>query len=239
MALSVELILLGVFTLIFIGICVLTGILFIIKFFRLKSWPFLYMGIGLVGIALPWSGVAINFISVLLLNTVPPLELYFFFHGGMGAIFLFFWIMAILILSQMDRLKLKRLLVLLGIIAIITTIFYNIIIFTDTNILGSPVNEIQMDYALFSEIFLLTQQIIIFISGFWLSRTPLKSDDKHQKLKGKLMAVSFVLFAFASIIGVLIPVIFIIIIARILMVITIILLYAGLIFPKWVQWIFF
>lgn len=234
-ALSIDLVLLGVFTLIYMAVNIFVGIIIISRYFQLKSRTFLYAGIGFIGVALPWSGVAINFLSVLLFNTVPPLEVYFFFHGGMSSIFLFIWLVAIMNLTEIDPIKKKKLLVLFGVIAIIMTIVYNSIVFTDTSILGTPINEIQMDYALFSEVYLLTQLIIVLISGYWLSKESLKSEDNRVRLKGKLIAIGFGLFGFASIIEVLIPLIPVIITARILLVITAILIYAGLILPKWLK----
>ncbi len=99
MILSLDLMLLGIFTLIYMGIVFLIGSKIIAKYFKIKDKTFLYAGIGFIGVAFPWSGVAINFISIVFFNFIPSMELHFFFHGGMSMIFLFFWVMAILNLS--------------------------------------------------------------------------------------------------------------------------------------------
>ena len=75
------------------------------------------------------------------------MKLHFFLHGGMSAVFLFFWLMAILNLTGMKSSKREKFLIILGIIALLVEIMYLSIIFYDTEILGVLINEIQVDYA--------------------------------------------------------------------------------------------
>ena len=238
MILSLELMLLGIFTLIYIGIVFFIGLKIIAKFFIIKDKTFLYAGIGFIGVAFPWSGVALNFICVVFFDVVPSMEIHFLFHGGMAPVFLFFWIMAILNLSGIQPEKRENYLKYIGIVAFIVEIMYLSIIFYNTELIGTLINEIQVDYAPFNEIFLLTQLIIILISGFWLARKSLKSEDKRILLKGKLLLYAFILFPITSVLEVLVPIIPIIIIARFLGIVTEILVYGGLILPKWMEKLF-
>ena len=80
--------------------------------------------------------------------------------------------------------------------------------------------------------------IIILISGFWLAKKSLKADDKRIRLKGKLLVSGFLLFPLASALEVLVPLISVIIAARILVIITMFLIYGGLILPKWMERLF-
>ena len=230
--------LLGIFTLFYIVIVFIVGIRILARYFQIKNKTFLYAGVGFIGIAFPWSGVALNFISYVFFNITLPMKLHFFLHGGMSAVFLFFWLMAILNLTGMKSSKREKFLIILGIIALLVEIMYLSIIFYDTEILGVLINEIQVDYARFNEIYLLTEMFIILISGFWLTKKSLKSDDKRIKLKGKLLLYGFLLFPIASVLEVLVPVIPIIILARILVIITMFLIYGGLILPKWMEKLF-
>ncbi len=115
---------------------------------------------------------------------------------------------------------------------------YLSIIFYDTTLIGTLMNEIQVDYAPFNEVYLLTQLIIVLISGFWLARKSMKSDDKRIQLKGKLLLYAFILLPITSTIEVLIPLIPVIIIARFLGIIDEILVYGGLLLPKWMEKLF-
>jgi len=230
--------LLGIFTLIFIGIVFVIGATIISKYFKIKDKTFLYAGIGVIGVAFPWSGVAINFISIVFFDVIPSMKIHFFFHGGMAPAFLFFWIMAILNLSSIQSEKREKYLKYIGIAAFIVEIIYLSLVFYNTEILGVLINEIQMDYAPFNEIYLLAQLIIILISGFWLAKKSLKSENDRIHLKGKLLLYGFILFPIASVLEVLVPFIPIIILARLLSIVTIILIYLGLILPKWMEKLF-
>ncbi len=234
MILSLELMLLGIFTLIYIGIVLLVGIIIISKYFKIKDKTLLYMGIGVIGVAFPWSGVAINFISIVIFDIIPSMEVHFFFHGGMAPAFLFFWLLAIFNLSGIQSKKREKYLIYIGAAAFITEIIYLSLVFYNTDILGILLNEIQIDYAPFSEIYLLTQLIIILISGFWLASKSIKSENDRIHLKGKLLLYGFILFPIASVLEVLVPFIPVIILARILSIVTIFLIYLGLILPEWV-----
>ncbi len=123
-------------------------------------------------------------------------------------------------------------------LSFIIEIIYLSVIFYDTKLIGTLINEIQVYYAPFNEVYLLTQLIIILISGFWLVRKSSKSDDKRIRLKGKLLLYAFILFPIASILEVFVPFIPIIIIARLLGILTEILVYGGLILPKWMEKLF-
>ncbi|HDZ18260.1 hypothetical protein LCGC14_0954040 [marine sediment metagenome] len=238
MSLSIELMLLGVFTLFYIIVVFIIGFIIILRYFQVGNRIFLYTGIGFMGIAFPWLGVALNFITTVFFGVVPPMELHFFLHGGFSAIFLFFWLMAILNLSGIKPQKREKYLTIIGIIAFIVEILYLSLIFYDTTILGVLINEIQVDYALFSEIYLIFEMIIILISGFWLAIKSLKLDDKRIRLKGKLLFSGFLLFPLATALEILVPFIPIIILARILVIITMLLVYGGLILPKWMEKLF-
>ncbi len=236
MILSLELMLLGIFTLIYIIVITIEAIVIIIKYFEFKSnKPLLYIGLSSIGLATPWSGVAANFISVVFFDATISMELYFLLHGTYIPISLFFWIMGCLYLSNISPSKRKMIIIITGVLYAIFEIIYIIIIFTDTSILGTPLNEIQVDYAIFSEIFLLCAIIQTIVLGLWMGKRAIRSDDKRIRLKGKLLLTCFSLFAIAAFIEVMIPVIFIIILARILVTFNSILFYGGFILPKWME----
>ena len=81
MLLSFELMMLGIFTLIYVSITLFVGIKIITKYFDLRDKSFLYAGLSVIGLATPWAGVVLNFISFVFFDTIPPMELHFFLHG--------------------------------------------------------------------------------------------------------------------------------------------------------------
>ena len=238
MILSFDLMMLGIFTLIIIIVVMIIALKMIAAYYRTKNKSLLFAGLSAVGISAAWSGVALNFISIVFFNVSPPIELYFLFHGSYLAISNFTWVVTCVLLSNLKSKARKLIIILAGIFNAILEIIYLRIIFTDTTILGLPLNEIQVDYAPFSELYLLYSLTMMTILGFWFSIKSLKSNNRKTRLKGKLLFFSFFIFTFAAILEILIPIIPIIIIARILVIISGIFFYGGFILPKWMEKLF-
>jgi len=238
MILSFDLMMLGIFTLIYIIVTLLVALKMIAKYFEVKEKIFLYAGIAYLGAAIPWMGVALNFISIVFFDTIPSMELHFFVHGAILPFTLWLWIVTNLKLSNVKPKKQKIIIGISFVIAIIFQIIYISIIFTDTKILGTLINEIQVDYAPFSELYLLIMAIIMISLGFKIGLRSMKSDIKRVRLKGKLIVYSFILATFTFVLEIFVPIIAIIILARILVVFTAILFYGGFVLPKWMENLF-
>ena len=238
MILSFDLMMLGIFTLIYIIVTLLVALKIIAKYFEIKENIFLYAGTAYLGAAIPWMGVALNFISVVFFDTIPSMELHFLVHGAILPFTLWLWIITNLKLSNVKPTKQKIIIAISFVIAIIFQIIYINIIFTDTTILGTLINEIQVDYAPFSELYLLIMAIIMISLGFRLGFHSLKSNIKRVRLKGKLIVYSFILATFTFALEIFVPIITMIILARILVAFTAILFYGGFILPKWMEKLF-
>jgi len=229
---------LGIFTLIYVSITFFVGIKIITKYFAVRDKIFLYAGLSVIGLATPWAGVVLNFISIVFFDTLPSMQLHFFLHGFYIPIATCFWLMVLMHFSKLSKTTRKKLIIICFIIALIVEIAYISIIFIDTAILGTLINEIQVDYATFSEIYLLIATIIAFFSGLWLGKLLRKSDKEKVRLQGKLIISSYCIFAFAAFFEVLVPIILVIIFARILVTFMSILFYGAFVLPKWIMRLF-
>ncbi len=229
---------LGIFTFIYLIVTMAVAIKIILTYFEVKNKTLIYIGLSIMGLAIPWSGHAVSFVSVVFFDVSISMELYFLLHGVYIPVSLFFWIMGCLYLSNIEPATRKMIIIVTGVLYTIFDIIYIIIIFTDTTILGTPLNEIQVDYAIFSEIYLLYAILQSIILGLWMGKRALRSDDRRIQLKGKFLLCSFSLFAFAAFLEVMIPIILIITLARILVTFNAILLYGGFLLPKWMERLF-
>ena len=82
MILSLELMVLGIVTLIFlISLCSI-GIKMGLTYFKTKNTVFIYAGISVFGTALPWSGFGVFFLSLVFFDDVPSMEIFFLCMGG-------------------------------------------------------------------------------------------------------------------------------------------------------------
>jgi hypothetical protein len=233
-----ELMIQGIATLIYLGICIIIALKFLKAYLQYHEKPFLYAGCTFICITATWSGHGLNFLSVLLFNVIPPNEVYFLMHGGTTALGLFCWIMTITDLTNIEKRKRKIIHIFSGIICLIIQIIYISIIFTDTRLLGYLIAPTQMVYTLISQVYLGFILIMFEILGLWLVKASLQSEVAKNRLKGKLLFVSFMLFLFGCILEIFFKLIQILIIARILVLISALFFYFGFILPKWIQKIF-
>lgn len=238
MILSLDLMILGIVTVFYVIVISIESMIFIAKYHKIKNKTLLYTGLSSFGLATAWAGVAMNFISIIFFNVTLSMELYFLVHGAYLPISNYFWVMTALSLSNKKSYVRKRVAIISGIFYMLLEIIYVMIIFTDTTILGTPINEIQVDYAPFGELFLLYCLVMMTILGFWMAKQALKSSERKIKLKGKLLLGSFILFAFSAVLEIMIPIIPIIALARILVIICAFLFYGGFVLPKWMEKLF-
>lgn len=233
-----ELIILGIVTMTFIVITIFLSIKFLIKYINTKDKHLLFAGIAYVGVASCWFGVGLNFISVMLFNEIPPMELHFLLHGGIVTIAQWCFIMLCTDLSHLKKGMKKLIQILTGIIAIIVEIIYIFIVFTNSTLLGYLYVPIQVIYGPFSYVYLGVHLILFVLQGIWLGRESMKSEDNRIRLKGKLIVISFLFFLGASILEVFFSLILIFIIARVLVTISAISFYSAFILPKWIEKLF-
>jgi len=238
MILSLDLMILGFVTLIYVTFILSISIKMIAKYIELNQKLFLYVGLSTIGLATAWSGVAFNFISVVFFDVKPSMELYFLLHGVYIPFSSFFWLVSCLYLLGVKPTIRRWISIIAGLLSVIFTCLYLIIIFTDTTILGTPINEIQINYAIFSELYLLGALIVMTVLGFSISIKTLKLKERRVKLKGRLLFCGQVLFVFAALLEIVTPSIIFIILARFLVMVCAILFYGGFILPKWMENLF-
>lgn len=235
MILSLDLMILGIVTVFYVIVITIEAMILIAKYRKIKNKTLLYTGLSSIGLATAWAGVAMNFISIIFFDVTPSMEIYFLVHGAYLPISNYAWVMTSLSLSKRKSYSRRRIAIITGIFYMLLEVIYIMIIFTDTTILGTPINEIQVDYAPFSELFLLFCLVMMTILGFWMAKQAMKSTDRKIRLKGKLLLSSFILFAISAVLEIMIPIIPIIVLARILVVICALLFYGGFVLPKWME----
>lgn len=230
-----EFLVLGAVTLIFILVTVFISGKMIYQGIKNDNTSISYVGVVFFGIASLWFGVALNFLSVLILRTIPPLELYFIMHGGLVAFVIPFGIAAITELLVYEDKTRKVLISIALIFAGVMELIYLIVIFTDIELLGTQKAPIQVEYGIFSYIYLsILLGIFLFCAGNFIKES-LSSMEPVVKLKGKVLLASLIIFSFGCILEVFFRDIWIFVVARILMMISAISFYMGFLMPKKVK----
>jgi hypothetical protein len=239
MILSFELIVLGITTLVYIFFLSAVGTKIMLIYFRDKKRVYLYTGLSIIGTAVPWSGAAIFFISEVFFDIIPPMEVFFFFHGAFIPLFSVLWIFAMLLVFDVHPKKQTWIKIIVIIFWMSLNIIYLVFIFTDTTLLGTLTeNNVIVDYAPFNQLYLLIALIQVVLTLTLLGVYSWKSDDPKIHLRGKLIVCSVSVFASSVILEILMPIIPMLILARFLVMFYAIFYYMGFIMPKWVENIF-
>jgi len=232
---SPELMVIGIATLLFILLCLILGFRMVYKGFKINYHTLSYIGIIFIGGASLWSGVALNFLTILIFNILPPWELYFLLHGSFIMIALFFGVVGIIDLINLKGKKRKNFLIGLGILMLILEIIYLTALFIDYTILGIPIAPIQVEYQPFSWIYLTTALVIFLSAAGWFVLETFRSEIPQTQLQGKFLLSGGFLFLIGSIGEVYFSNIFVLLISRFIVTIAIFLAYMGFMMPEWVK----
>jgi hypothetical protein len=233
-----ELIAMGFATLIFISFCLIIAIRMIYKGIKLKYYTISNIGVVFIGGATLWSGVALNFLTTLFLNTLPPWELHFLFHGGFIGIAIFFWIRGITSLAQIEKNTRRDIMIISGFVLTVLEILYIAILFTDYTLLGKPIEPIQVVYQPFSWIYLSISLGIFLISAAWFVIQTFRSEESKVQLQGKFLLFAGIFFLIGSILEIFFSEIFILLTARFFITMAVLLGYIGFLMPERVKKIF-
>lgn len=232
---NVELLMLGIVTLIFVIVTLIISGRLIYQGIKIQMKTLSYVGIEYIGVASCWFGIALNFLTILFINEVPPWSLHFLAHGGIVTIAQIFWVFAMTDLLSFSEKASKNIKIFAIIVGIVVEIAYIIIIFTNMNWLGTPVAPIQIGYGPFSYAYLMGQLAVFLIFGFWFVAESLKTSDPRIRLKGKFLALSFGVFTLASVLEIFFVEIIVFIIARVFVMSSAFLFYIGFLLPKTIE----
>ncbi len=228
----------GIFSIIFVVISLILGLLIFVKYFQNKNINFIYISLTWIFISCGWWGTSLSFLwtffeedgltleAILLLNFMPlPLGL-------------FSWLTAYTNFLYKEKQKMVLLLVL-----IITVVFYASFIsyiIIDPNLIAVKISPVDTSAKFsFLIIYLLFFIFLMLVTGIHFAIKTIKVEDRETKLKGKLLLFAFPTFIIAALLDSLIPTnALTLIIFRTLLIISALLFYWGFILPKYFKKIF-
>lgn len=224
----------GGFSLIFVIISILIGVIFIMKYFQYENLQLLLVGLTWIGLASPWFPDSINFILVFF-TTPLPLRLNLIIGNSFLPVVAIIWVKAFTDLLYKD--KQKILLIIFFIIGIIFEIYFIISLIFAPSLIGSfPVSPFQIVYHPVFEIFLLVFILVFMITGILFGRESLKSEEKEINLKGKFLIIAFISFAIGAILDSIIPrEAYLVIITRLILISASLEFYFGFMPPEWLK----
>lgn len=224
----------GIFSLIFVTISFLVGIIILSRFLKYKERIYFLVGITYILIASPWWPSCVSFLVAISNGIGIAPQVYFLIGNVLTPIAIVFWLLAFTEFLYSEKRKL-----ILSIFAIIGGIFeilFFVFLFLNPSLIGELNGPVDVNYRSFIMIFLIIFLSIVVITGFLFANLSLKSKDPEVKLKGKLLIVAYIAFAVGALLDASVPFNeLIVIIIRLILILSALCWYGGFILPKWMK----
>ena len=228
----------GIFSVIIVLIFILVGLLTVLKFRKVKNRIYIWWGIGLLGLGLPWLGGGLSFLMILLTGTALSIEQYLFLSLFFISITVMFWLWTMTELMYKNKQK-----VILGIYAIIGIIFeiyllYHLI--NDPQIIGVFIDPpLDINYVGLTRFYAIFILITVGVSLLFFIRESFLIEELEIKLKAKFLLIGIISFIIGSFLDGYISVnIVAVFIVRILLISSAIEFYIGWNLPKYIKNLF-
>jgi len=224
----------GLFSLIYVFIAALIGLIIASKYFKYKQRILLLMGFTWIFIGCPWWPSSTSFLLAIITGKGLSFEIYVIIGNCTVPIFL------MLLTASMTELIFKKERIILLLIAAIYGILIEIYIFyslnTNPDSLGTLNGIVDIEYKGILRYYLVSIIIIILISGILIGRQSIRSEKPEIKLKGKFLLIAFILWVVGAFADAVLPLTVITLpIIRIILILSSGLFYFGFILPKFLR----
>ncbi|MBN1801222.1 MAG: hypothetical protein JW891_06920 [Candidatus Lokiarchaeota archaeon] len=230
----------GIFSLIFISISILVGIRVGWGYRKNKERMYIYVGLVWILITESWWSSAISFVIALITNTDGLMSypvIYLLIGNLLMPINQLIWLSLMMSLFYKEKQK-----IIVGIYAIFTIVFEILLLyfaFTDTLVIGEVVSIVDVEYTPLFLVWIAVNLMVFVVPGFIFGRVTLKSSQPEHKLKGKILIVAFTLFTIGALLDAasFVPPEFLPV-TRIILIAAAFCYYGGFILPNWMKKLF-
>ena len=224
----------GVFSLIFVALSLLVGVIILTRYFKYKERIYLLVGMTWILISEPWWSSSLSFLVALSNGVGLPDQIYFLIGNTLVPLAIILWLLAFTVFLYTEKRKL--ILLIFAIIGASFEILFFIFLFLEPSLIGELNGPVDVNYNSFIMVYLIIFILIVVVSGFLFAQLSLKSKDPEVKLKGKLLILAYITFLFGAILDSAIPLYPVtIIITRLILIISAICWYGGFLLPKWMK----
>ncbi|MBD3196247.1 MAG: hypothetical protein GF317_14410 [Candidatus Lokiarchaeota archaeon] len=229
----------GIITIAFVIVNFILGFKIALTFRKRNDIEFIFVGISWFGIAFPLIPDVLVFVFNLTTPNIPGnalIILYAVFNIILIPAIVLLWLIALTNLLQV-QFKLRRvILIIYCILSGILEILFFYFLITDISIIGNlGSNPYQVIWSSLSDIILVSNLIIVLLTGILFARVLLQSTEKEMILRGKLLMIAFITFVIGSLIDMVLTTAISNVIARSILILSSIEFYLGFIFPKIAQ----
>ena len=224
----------GLFSLIFVSVCLIIGLIIASRYFKIKNRVFLLVGLGWAMVCSAWFPSTISFLCVLITGKGLEPAMYFFIGNVVFHLAIALYLAGITDMIYKEKQKIiLSVWVVLGIIYNIY-FYYNLII--DPSQIGVLEGYFDVIYVRIVRIYLFCCIITLVVFSFLLARQMRKSDQPDIKLKGTLIFIAVIMYSSGAFLDALILLTEItLIITRSILITSSILFYLGFLMPDFLK----
>ena len=225
----------GLFSLLYVISSTLMGLLVLSRYFRYKQSEFIFIGLSIAGIACPWWPSSVSFLWILLFQRPISTPAYFIIGNAFAPVFTYCWIIA------MNKLLFdgKNKVFLYGYAIVFTAfdVILFLLLFIDLDLIGTlDPKHLDVEYHFIIMALLILIVVTVLVTGLMVSMTSIKSTTPLLNLKGKVLLISFLIWAVAATLDAAIELpIVLIVIVRTLLITHSIGFYIGWIMPEFAK----
>jgi len=187
----------GIFSLIFVVISTLVGLITAAKYFKTKNRILLLVGVSWILIVCPWWPSATSAFIALATGEGLELRMYLLLGNLFVPLFLILFIGAFTEIYFHE--KQKIFLLIFAIIGIIVEIYLIYFVIVDPKVLGELHGIVDIEFKGFWRYYLIFDILIVLIIGIAIAVNSLKSEDKVIKLRGKFLLAAFISWTLGAI----------------------------------------
>ena len=227
----------GVFSIIFVVISIMVGLIILSRYFKFKEKIYLLVGATWVFISEPWWPSSISFLVALNNEVGLREQIYFLIGNVFTPLAIVLWLVAFTEFLYTE--KRKQILIIAAIYGVIYEILFITFLFINPDIIGELNPPVDVNYQSFTMFFLISFLAIVVITGVLFARLSLQSDDPEVKLKGKLLIIAYIAFTIGALLDSAIPLNAVLIIfTRLILIASALFWYGGFILPRWMRKLF-
>jgi hypothetical protein len=230
----------GIFTIVFVIISIITGLIIVVKYFQLRKSQFLLFGLFWIGLTTPWWPTVIIFILALATGTSISIQAFIVVGIAFLPITITLGLIAFLKVLPMKKRSKRIILITNIIINAAYEIYFFAFLFIDISMIAeaSETSPFMLNWSIPSQIYFIISLLFFLYVGISFSVVSIKSEDKTVKLKGKFLLIAFLSFIIGTVVDFAIPTTIVFVIARLILLTSTIEFYIGLMLPKWIKELF-
>lgn len=224
----------GIFSIIFVLVSTIVGLITVSKYFKSKKRTILWIGLAWILIVSPWWPSSLSVLCALITGKGLSLQLYLFIGNFLVPVFIFCIVAGFTNTYLLE--KQKIILVVFFIFGVIFEVYFLYYLAIDPSVHGELNGLVDIEFRGFLRIYLIFIILLTLVFGILIARNSIKAEQPEIKLRGKYLLMAFISWTIGAIFDATVPLNFVTLpIIRIILISSALEFYFGFVLPDWIK----